>query len=80
MELPKVKDSLYRKVFSKSHSGKIDGAQYKFYNNGGWNTDCSPDVTATAMLHVDNAYAFPNMQVFVWIIQIFFLCDIIIDT
>ena len=55
-------------MFSKLHSGKIDGAKYKFYNNGGWNTDCSPDVTATAMLHVDNAYAFPNMQVLLWMI------------
>ena len=55
-------------MFAKLQSGKIDGAQYKFYNNGGWNTDCSPDVTATAMLHVDNAYAFPNMQVLFQII------------
>ena len=39
------------------------GAQYHLYKNAGWNSDASPGVMATAMIHLDGAYEFPSFDV-----------------
>ena len=43
--------------------GKITGADYRLYKNAGWNTDASPDIVATSMMHLDNSYEFPTYRV-----------------
>jgi len=43
--------------------GKIMGAQYQLYKNAGWNSDCSPDITTTTMIHLDASYEFPAFDV-----------------
>ena len=43
--------------------GKLMGAQFQLYKNAGWNSDCSPDITTAAMIHLDASYEFPNFDV-----------------
>ena len=45
------------------YTGKITGADYFLYKNAGWNTDASPDIVATSMMHLDNSYEFPTFRV-----------------
>ena len=33
------------------------------YKNAGWNSDASPDIVATSMMHLDNSYEFPTYRV-----------------
>jgi xanthine dehydrogenase molybdopterin-binding subunit B len=42
--------------------GKITGAHYQLYKNAGWNSDASPDIMATTMIHLDAAYEFPTFH------------------
>jgi len=42
--------------------GKIQSAVIDLQKNGGWNSDASPDITATAMLHLDSGYDFPHFK------------------
>ena len=43
--------------------GKIMGAKFELSKNAGWNADNSPDILSCAMLHIDNSYSFPAMDV-----------------
>lgn len=43
--------------------GKITGLAVNLYADGGWSLDLSPPVLMRAMLHVDNAYYIPNIDV-----------------
>lgn len=43
--------------------GLITALKVKLYSDGGWSLDLSPPVLLRAMLHVDNAYYIPNMEV-----------------
>ena len=43
--------------------GKITGADYFLYKNAGWNSDASPDIVATSLMHLDNSYEFPTFRV-----------------
>jgi len=44
-------------------NGKITGASIKMFKNAGWNSDASPDIVATSMMHIDNSYEFPTFHV-----------------
>jgi xanthine dehydrogenase large subunit len=43
--------------------GKITALTVDLYADGGWSLDLSPPVLLRAMLHVDNAYYIPHMEV-----------------
>ncbi|NJL20599.1 MAG: xanthine dehydrogenase molybdopterin binding subunit [Leptolyngbyaceae cyanobacterium SM1_3_5] len=43
--------------------GKITALDVDLYADGGWSLDLSPPVLLRAMLHVDNAYYIPNIEV-----------------
>jgi xanthine dehydrogenase large subunit len=43
--------------------GVITALDVALYADGGWSLDLSPPVLMRAMLHVDNAYYIPNMEV-----------------
>lgn len=43
--------------------GKITALDVDLYADGGWSLDLSPPVLLRAMLHVDNAYYIPNVEV-----------------
>ncbi len=43
--------------------GKITALQIALYADGGWSLDLSPPVLLRAMLHCDNAYYIPNLEV-----------------
>jgi xanthine dehydrogenase/oxidase len=42
--------------------GKIQAAVVDLQKNAGWNSDASPDITATALAHLDSGYDFPNLK------------------
>jgi len=42
--------------------GKIQSAVIDVQKNAGWNSDASPDITATAMAHLDSGYDFPHFK------------------
>ncbi len=42
--------------------GKIQAALFDVQKNAGWNSDASPDITSTAMVHMDSGYDFPNFK------------------
>ena len=42
---------------------KIAGAQVQMFKNAGWNSDCSPSIVMTALIHMDAAYHFPAFDV-----------------
>jgi xanthine dehydrogenase large subunit len=44
-------------------TGKLTGLDVALYSDGGWSMDLSPPVLMRAMLHVDNAYYIPNLEV-----------------
>lgn len=46
-----------------SETGKITALDVDLYADGGWSLDLSPPVLLRAMLHVDNAYYIPNVEV-----------------
>ncbi|WP_404789757.1 xanthine dehydrogenase molybdopterin binding subunit [Altericista sp. CCNU0014] len=46
-----------------SQDGKITALDAHLYADGGWSLDLSPPVLSRAMLHVDNAYYIPNLEV-----------------
>ncbi len=46
-----------------SQTGKITALDVDLYADGGWSLDLSPPVLLRAMLHVDNAYYIPNLEV-----------------
>ncbi len=43
--------------------GLLQAARIDLVANGGWSVDLSPPVLMRAMVHVDNAYFFPNLAV-----------------
>lgn len=43
--------------------GRITALDVDLYADGGWSLDLSPPVLLRAMLHVDNAYYIPNVEV-----------------
>ncbi|NJO41310.1 MAG: xanthine dehydrogenase molybdopterin binding subunit [Cyanobacteria bacterium CRU_2_1] len=43
--------------------GKITALDVTLYADGGWSIDLSPPVLLRAMLHIDNAYYIPNLEV-----------------
>jgi len=43
--------------------GKIQAIDLALYSDGGWSLDLSPPVLLRAMLHADNAYYIPDMEV-----------------
>jgi xanthine dehydrogenase large subunit len=51
----------YRVAFTGD--GRITGLDVALYSDGGWSMDLSPPVLMRAMLHVDNAYYIPNLEV-----------------
>ena len=58
---PDIKEVIsYTVIIALLFKGKIMGAQYHLYKNAGWNSDFSPDIMATAMLHLDGSYEFPS--------------------
>lgn len=46
-----------------SSEGKITALDVDLYADGGWSLDLSPPVLLRAMLHVDNAYYIPHVEV-----------------
>lgn len=44
------------------NSGKLLALQLNLYSDAGWSVDLSPPVLLRAMLHVDNAYYIPNVD------------------
>ncbi|NJP08681.1 MAG: xanthine dehydrogenase molybdopterin binding subunit [Leptolyngbyaceae cyanobacterium RU_5_1] len=46
-----------------SYDGRITALDVDLYADGGWSLDLSPPVLLRAMLHVDNAYYIPNLEV-----------------
>ena len=46
-----------------SSDGKITALDVNLYADGGWSLDLSPPVLLRAMLHIDNAYYIPNLEV-----------------
>lgn len=46
-----------------TETGKITALDVDLYSDGGWSLDLSPPVLLRAMLHVDNAYYIPNLEV-----------------
>lgn len=46
-----------------TNEGKITALDVALYSDGGWSLDLSPPVLLRAMLHVDNAYYIPNLEV-----------------
>lgn len=43
--------------------GRLRGARIELIADGGWSCDLSPPVLSRAMVHVDNAYYFPALEV-----------------
>lgn len=43
--------------------GKITGLIAELYADGGWSMDLSPPVLARAMVHIDNAYYYPHVEI-----------------
>lgn len=43
--------------------GRLQGLDADLYSDGGWSLDLSPPVLLRAMLHIDNAYYIPNLEV-----------------
>lgn len=43
--------------------GKIAAIDADLYADGGWSLDLSPPVLARAMVHIDNAYYYPHVEV-----------------
>ena len=46
-----------------THEGMITAVKAELYAEGGWSLDLSPPVLLRAMLHIDNAYYLPNIEV-----------------
>lgn len=46
-----------------TETGRITALDVDLYADGGWSLDLSPPVLLRAMLHVDNAYYIPNLEV-----------------
>lgn len=46
-----------------SQAGLITALEVALFADGGWSLDLSPPVLLRAMLHVDNAYYIPNLEV-----------------
>jgi xanthine dehydrogenase large subunit len=46
-----------------TQDGKITALDTHLYADGGWSLDLSPPVLSRAMLHIDNAYYIPNLEV-----------------
>lgn len=46
-----------------TETGKITALDVDLFSDGGWSLDLSPPVLLRAMLHVDNAYYIPNLEV-----------------
>ncbi|MCB1605784.1 MAG: molybdopterin-dependent oxidoreductase, partial [Xanthomonadales bacterium] len=44
-------------------SGRLQALKIELYADGGWSCDLSPPVLMRAMVHVDNAYFCPNVQI-----------------
>jgi xanthine dehydrogenase large subunit len=44
-------------------SGKITALDVDLYSDGGWSMDLSPPVLMRAVLHIDNAYYLPHVEV-----------------
>jgi len=42
--------------------GRIQAVRYEYFSNGGAATDLSPAVLERTLLHADNAYYFPNVE------------------
>lgn len=49
--------------------GKITAVKAELYAEGGWSLDLSPPVLLRAMMHLDNAYYLPHIEVKGWIAQ-----------
>jgi xanthine dehydrogenase large subunit len=43
--------------------GKLVALEAELYADGGWSVDLSPPVLSRAMVHIDNAYYIPNIEV-----------------
>ncbi len=46
-----------------TQDGKITALDTHLYADGGWSLDLSPPVLSRAMLHIDNAYYIPHLEV-----------------
>ncbi|MCG9890651.1 MAG: xanthine dehydrogenase molybdopterin binding subunit [Thermosynechococcaceae cyanobacterium MS004] len=46
-----------------TQDGKITALDAHLYADGGWSLDLSPPVLSRAMLHIDNAYYIPHLEV-----------------
>ncbi|PSB06850.1 xanthine dehydrogenase molybdopterin binding subunit [filamentous cyanobacterium CCP2] len=46
-----------------SQEGKITALDVDLYSDGGWSMDLSPPVLLRALLHIDNAYYIPHLEV-----------------
>ena len=54
---------LARYELAADHNGQLRGARLELVADGGWSCDLSPPVLSRAMVHVDNAYYFPALEV-----------------
>ncbi|WP_434686609.1 xanthine dehydrogenase molybdopterin binding subunit [Pseudanabaena minima] len=50
-----------------TNEGLITAVKAELYADGGWSLDLSPPVLLRAMLHIDNAYYVPHLEVQGWI-------------
>ena len=54
---------LARYELAADANGQLRGARVELVADGGWSCDLSPPVLSRAMVHVDNAYYFPALEV-----------------
>jgi len=52
----------YKVGFTKE--GKITALEVNLYADGGWSLDLSPPILLRAVLHIDNAYYLPNLEIY----------------
>jgi len=52
-----------------TNDGLITALKTKLYADGGWSLDLSPPVLMRAMMHIDNAYYIPHLQVEGWMVK-----------
>lgn len=50
-----------------NNQGELHAVDVQLYADGGWSTDLSPPVLMRAMVHIDNAYFIPHVQITGWI-------------
>jgi len=52
-----------------SNDGMITALKAELYAEGGWSLDLTPPVLMRAMMHIDNAYYIPHLEVKGWMVK-----------